>query len=67
MGGEADKGVHNRGSITGGIILLGLGLFFLALQWDWIPYGRESWPLILIILGIALLAGSLFSRRKRQR
>ncbi len=58
------KNSSREGSITGGIILLGLGLFFLALQMDWIPYLGRSWPIVLIVLGVAILAGSLRSRRR---
>ncbi len=44
-----------RHSLTGGLIVLGVGLFFLLVNLDVIPPVRTTWPIFLIIVGIALL------------
>ena len=54
-----------RGYRIGGVILIGIGLLFLAVQMGWIPYLQHTWPLILIIIGVALLIGSIRVRRPR--
>lgn len=43
-----------NGSIIGGLILLGLGILFLLNNWDILDF-EESWPLILVIIGIGLI------------
>lgn len=52
-----------RGSMIGGIIVLGIGLYFLAWRMDYIPAPGDSWPMFLIIVGIALIVGNLMKRR----
>lgn len=52
-----------HGSMVGGIIVLGIGLYFLAWNMDMIPHPGESWPVFLIIVGIALVIGNLFKKR----
>lgn len=46
-------------SKVGPIILIVLGVYFLALKQDWVPNLRsivhEWWPVILIIIGVSLL------------
>ncbi len=44
-----------RHSLTGGLIVLGVGLFFLLVNLEVIPPVRKTWPIFLIIVGIALL------------
>ncbi len=51
-----------RGSMVGGIIILGVGLYFLAWKMDIIPHPGESWPVFMIIVGIALVIGNLFKK-----
>ena len=46
-----------RGAIVGGLILVGLTVLFL-IDFDWGKY----WPVILILLGIAVLGGSAWRR-----
>ncbi|MEJ0012705.1 MAG: hypothetical protein WDM94_08755 [Bauldia sp.] len=46
-----------RGAIVGGLILVGLTVLFL-IDFDWGLY----WPVILILLGIAVLGGSAWRR-----
>ena len=52
-----------RGSMVGGIIVLGVGLYFLAWNMDIIPDPGESWPIFMIIVGIALVIGNLFKNK----
>ncbi|HWS40537.1 MAG TPA: DUF5668 domain-containing protein [Arenimonas sp.] len=46
-------------STVGPIILIALGVYFLALKQGWVPnFGSiisEWWPVILIIIGVSLL------------
>jgi hypothetical protein len=52
-------------STVGPIILIALGVYFLALKQGWVPnFGSiisEWWPVILIVIGVSLL----FSRSSR--
>jgi hypothetical protein len=52
-----------RGSVVSGIIILGIGLYFLGVNWEYLPPVGESWPFFLVIVGAALIAGNLFKRR----
>jgi len=49
-----------RGLIIGGLITLGIGVFFLLNYLDVIPGMDEMWPVIPIIVGIGLLIGAFF-------
>ena len=51
-----------HGSPVGGIIILGIGLFFLAVQMDYLPPVGESWPIFLVIVGVALIVGAFFRK-----
>jgi hypothetical protein len=53
--GQATAAV--RGAVVGGLILVGLTVLFL-IDFDWGRY----WPVILILLGIAVLGGSAWRR-----
>jgi cytochrome c-type biogenesis protein CcmH/NrfF len=54
----------DRGKLVGGIIVAGIGLVFLLSNLDIIPHIGRTWPLILIVVGFALLVGAL--RRRDQ-
>lgn len=54
-----------RGSIVGGIIVLGIGLYFLGVNWDYLPPVSDSWPFFLVIVGVALIVGNVFRSRHR--
>jgi len=43
-----------RRPLVSGIIWLALGIFMLMLVNDWIPSLEVTWPVILIIIGLAL-------------
>jgi hypothetical protein len=44
-----------HGKLIGGIILIGIGLIFLLSNWGIIPDFSESWPIVLIVIGVALI------------
>ena len=49
-----------------GIILLGIGVLFLLNNFD-ILFIEESWPFILIVVGLALLVGAVFRKRDSEQ
>lgn len=53
-----------KGSLTAGIILTGIGLIFLLANAHIIPRMSHSWPLILIVVGAALLVGAMRDNRQ---
>lgn len=53
-----------RGSIVSGIIILGVGLYFLGVNWEYLPPVSDSWPFFLVIVGIALIVGNLLRSRR---
>jgi hypothetical protein len=58
---------NNRGSIVAGIVLIGLGLWFLAEQMGMrLPELSTLWPAFLIIFGLASLI-SYFADRNPER
>ncbi|HUU46667.1 MAG TPA: DUF5668 domain-containing protein [Acidobacteriota bacterium] len=54
-----------RGRLTAGFILTGIGLVFLLSNIDVIPSIEDSWPLLLVVVGGALLFGAMRDRKKR--
>jgi len=44
--------------LTGGLIVLGIGVLFLLRNFGIIPDIGDMWPVILIIIGVALVVGS---------
>ncbi len=46
-------------SNTGAYILIGLGVYFLALKFGWVPHLgyliAEWWPVVLIVAGVVIL------------
>jgi len=56
-----DKNSNNdekRGLLIGGVITLGVGTLFLLSNLDIIPSLSKMWPLIPIVVGIALIIGA---------
>jgi hypothetical protein len=53
----------DRRGIGGGVMILGLGLYFLAVNNGYLPPVEDSWPVILILVGLALIFGNLFRRK----
>jgi len=50
---------ERRGLLIGGVITLGIGTLFLLSNLEVIPSIHEMWPLLPIIVGIALIVGAL--------
>ncbi len=48
----------SRGMFVGGMIVTGIGVFFLLVNLDLIPHLGKMWPLFPIIVGVALIVGS---------
>jgi hypothetical protein len=55
-----------HGMVIGGIIVLGIGVFFLLSNLDIIPDVGKMWPLILVVVGIALLIGAVLKREPKK-
>lgn len=55
-----------HGMVIGGLIVLGLGVVFLLANLEIIPDFGTMWPLILVVIGVALLIGAVVKREKRQ-
>jgi hypothetical protein len=56
--------VHRRRPIASGIIYLGLGIYLLLLMRNDVPPIEDSWPILLVIFGLALIVGALVRRRE---
>jgi hypothetical protein len=50
---------RTRHGLTGGLIVLGLGLYFLLVNLDILPPARKTWPVILIVVGVVLIIPKL--------
>jgi hypothetical protein len=61
MGRRRDR--HNERPLISGIIWLGIGLLWLGVSTRVLPDFEYSWPAILIIIGLAILASNLTHRR----
>jgi phage shock protein C len=58
LGGAAqDEARATRSRQVAGLLLIGLGLLFLAGNLGWLAWWtwREFWPVVLIVLGLAIL------------
>jgi hypothetical protein len=66
--GQSEKKVYddNKGRITAGIIVLGIGLVFQLSVLELIPPIEDMWPMFMIIVGAALLFGALRDRGKKK-
>ena len=59
------KDENRQGLIIGGVILIGIGGLFLAVNMGWLPFISRSWPVIPIIVGIALIVGAFSKSRDK--
>ena len=59
---EARDKQGQKGMIVSGLIVLGMGVLFLANEMGWIPGLHRTWPLILIVVGLALIMGAVFKK-----
>ena len=55
-----------HGMVIGGIIVLGIGIVFLLSNLGIIPHVGRMWPLILVVVGIALLIGALVKKEPKK-
>lgn len=56
---DTDKTKSNSYNLTGGLIVLGIGIFFLLVNLEILPPVHKSWPLILIAVGVALIVSKI--------
>lgn len=55
---------ERSGMLIGGTIVMGVGLLFLLVNLDVLPGLHDTWPVFIIIVGIALIIGG-FSKKKK--
>ena len=55
-----------HGMVIGGLIVLGLGVVFLLANLEIIPDFGTMWPLILVVIGIALLVGAVIKKETKK-
>ena len=60
-----DEREDRHGMVIGGLIVLGLGVVFLLANLEIIPDFGTMWPLILVVIGIALLIGAVVKKDKK--
>jgi hypothetical protein len=61
----SDKKEDRHGMVIGGLIVLGLGVVFLLANLEIIPDFGTMWPLMLVVVGIALLIGAVVKKEKK--
>ena len=62
---EHNKNDDERsGLLIGGSIVAGVGILFLLVNMDIIPSLHDSWPVFIIIVGIALIIGGFAKKKK---
>jgi multisubunit Na+/H+ antiporter MnhB subunit len=64
MDEEKKKQDDRSGLMIGGSILIGIGLLFLLINLDVLPNMGRSWPIIIIVIGIALIIGGFGKKKK---
>jgi uncharacterized membrane protein HdeD (DUF308 family) len=55
-----------HGMVIGGIIVLGIGIIFLLSNLHILPHVGTMWPLILVVVGIALLIGAIVKKESKK-
>jgi hypothetical protein len=65
MNHQCDK-EDRHGMVIGGLIVLGIGLIFLLSNLEIIPDLGRMWPLILVVIGVALLFGAIFKKGEKK-
>ena len=60
-----DEREDRHGMVIGGLIVLGLGVVFLLANLEIIPDFGTMWPLVLVVIGIALLIGAVVKKDKK--
>jgi len=62
---DRDIKKSRRGLIIYGTILVGFGLYLQLRAMDIIPGIEDSWPILIILAGLALIIGNFFKRPDR--
>ena len=57
---------ENKSTMISGVIYLGLGLYLLSVYYELVPAPERSWPIILIVVGLAIIIGALAKRNSEQ-
>jgi len=60
-----DEREDRHGMVIGGLIVLGLGVVVLFGNLEIIPDFGTMWPLVLVVIGIALLIGAVVKKDKK--
>jgi len=61
-----DEKDNRHGMVIGGLIVLGLGVVFLLANLNIIPDLSTIWPLVLVVIGIALLVGAVVKKETKK-
>jgi hypothetical protein len=61
-----DEKDDRHGMVIGGLIVLGLGVVFLLSNLDIIPDFGTMWPLVFVVVGIALLVGAVVKKETKK-
>ena len=64
---QKEKEDDRRGMVIGGLIVLGIGLVFLLGNLGVIAHVGETWPLILVVVGVALLIGAIVKKEPKEK
>jgi hypothetical protein len=68
MSGEENNKKNNRsGTITGALILIFLGVAFLLINFGVLPDWGDSWPIFIIVIGLALIIGTFAKGKSPER
>ena len=62
----ADDPVPNRGPLIAGLLLVFIGLYFLLERFNLVPPFQSSWPVLLVIVGLALVVTYIASFGQRR-
>ena len=52
-------------TLIGGSIVTGIGVLFLLINMDILPPMEDTWPIIMIIVGLALIIGTFVGKKKK--
>ena len=55
---------EKRRPLISGIVFLGLGLWMLWMEADWMPPIGQSWPVLLVIIGLAIMISAFYRKPK---
>jgi uncharacterized membrane protein HdeD (DUF308 family) len=64
MENEKKKQEDRSGLMIGGSIMIGIGALFLLINLDILPNMGESWPIIIIVIGLALIIGGIAKKKR---